>query len=110
MDELKNELLEYLPRLLDGLEDMSRKFQMGQVENALSMLSDTTEGIDWVCQAFNALLPEKSIYINGINAQLYEINNSLNNKDFVMVADLFEYEINPLLKKMNEAIMQRIIN
>ena len=110
MEEIKNELLMYLPRLISGISSLSKNFHMEQLDKAKAMLADAIEGIEWVCRAFSALLPHKANYINAVNAQLLEINDSLENRNYVMVADLFEYEIIPVLQRMKEEIMNDTIN
>lgn len=100
MDEVRNEMINYLPRLVNGIKEMVTFFHSQKISNGLNMLSQIIEGLDWVAKAYGLIPGNNPQHISGLNNMLYEINNALTNKDYVLTADIFEYEIISILENI----------
>ncbi len=99
MEELKNELLRYIPNLITGIRDMVYFFHEGNNHAGYALLNKIIEGLAWISQAYAGLSTDKSEEItNGLNGMLNQINGALVEKDTVLVADLFEYEVIAILE------------
>ncbi|RKL68336.1 hypothetical protein CR203_07600 [Salipaludibacillus neizhouensis] len=99
--ETKKSLLEYIPRLIQGSESIGEALQSGEQYKAMKQLPDLFEGIQWITSALKGI--EKNHYSFNINTaelngNLKEMEDALKNQDFVLLADLLEYEISPILE------------
>lgn len=87
---------EYLGKVENGSEIIANLLREDQITNALSVIVDFSEGMSWLTKA-TELLRENNITVNldisEINNFLEEINEGLKIQDYLLVADLFEYEI-----------------
>lgn len=107
MDQIVLETMEsynnYVGQIIKGSNKIADDLRTGNVENALSMIKDFSEGLVWIIEV-NQKLKEfgKDINLNISEIQEFfvEINEGLENKDFVLVADLFEYEIAPFFEQL----------
>lgn len=92
---------EYIKNVPNGVRDVSNLFRVDALEKALQGVLDFSEGMTWLTSANKYLVLEKKIKeidFAKITEFLLEINESLENQDYVLVADLFEYEIAPFFE------------
>ena len=104
MDKEKKETIqsaiEYLDRLIPGMERHIHDFRQGDIAVALRQLPDIIEGIDWLLHTVvlcQSELPVK-IDITDISQHVEEMLSAIENADYVLLADLFEYEVIPVLR------------
>jgi hypothetical protein len=91
---------EYTPKLIDATTQITEYLQTENDFDALQLIIQVSEGIDWLMQAVNHIQNLKGVQIvdtEELASKLKEVNEALEARDFVLTADLFEYEINPLL-------------
>lgn len=100
MNELKNEVISYIPKLITGIREVVDCFNQGNIDNALKNLNGIINGLDWTITAINQLMFDHLQYITEFNGYINEINTSLSSKDYILAADIFEYEIIGLLEKV----------
>ncbi len=100
MDSLLPSLKQYLPKLIEGIGAMSEHFHSGQYGEGEKLLVQVNEGLEWVMKAYTGIPGFEIEKIQGINAFLGEIVNALTVKDYVLIADLFEYEIKQALSEI----------
>jgi hypothetical protein len=100
MEEIKNELLIYIPKLTNAIRDMSQLFQTDRAEKGMELLFEIIDGIDWVSTACTGLSDQISEYIVTLNGFLGEINENLAIRNYVMIADIFEYEVIGILNNI----------
>lgn len=104
IDDIILSFNEYLRKIPNGCTQIAEFLKVDNIDEALIMIADFAEGVDWL---FNVatLLKENSIAVNFdvsvIHEFLNEINEGLNIQDFVLVADLFEYEIGPHFENLD---------
>ncbi|WP_107947410.1 hypothetical protein [Lysinibacillus parviboronicapiens] len=93
---------EYLPRVATGSLEIAVKLRSDQIANALKMILEFSEGMSWLVEAselFKANEVKVSIQIEKIQGFFQEINTGLEMQDYVLVADMFEYEIAPFFEE-----------
>lgn len=101
--DLKNEVIEsikaYLSRLIPGVENTVNLLRITGEDGVLEDLSDIFEGLEWLIEAVALTTDavEEPLDISGVTAILPEMLDSLENTDYVVLADLLEYEIMPIL-------------
>ncbi|MEI2427197.1 hypothetical protein V8V54_19745 [Priestia megaterium] len=108
VNETIETLKEYIPKLQNACNDITEALQTNSHSTALQLIGQFSEGMDWVSEA-NILLAKLNVEVNieeltNINGFFKEINSALSIEDYVLVADLFQYEVKPSLDKVNEAL------
>lgn len=111
-----NELLEaiesynnYLQKIPNGTIYIAECLRDDKFNEAFQTIKDFSEGVIWLIRVAERLIErnvEVSINVEQINSFLIEINEGLENQDFMLVADLFEFEIAPFFE--NVPLIQRI--
>lgn len=106
MDQLIIETIEsmenYLPKLIKALEEMAEHFQNGAQNEAIHQLPTAFEGIEWIVSAINGLRNNGyfiDLEVLTLNKFLIEVEDALKNQDYILLADLLEYEIKPILEE-----------
>ncbi|MGN4126619.1 hypothetical protein ACMGD3_16655 [Lysinibacillus sphaericus] len=93
---------EYLPRVATGSQEIAENLRSDQIANALKMILEFSEGMSWLVEAselFEANDVKVAVQIAKIQEFLQEINAGLEMQDYVLVADMFEYEIAPFFEE-----------
>lgn len=106
MDTIFDEVIlsynNYLSNIPTGLKNLIEYFRNEQIEQALEQISFFSEGVSWLLEVKDKLEKQNifvDLEINKIIEFFDEINDGLKNKDYLLVADLFEYEILPFFKE-----------
>lgn len=106
MTEILNETIqsfnEYLPRVSTGSQEIAENLRSDQLAPALKMILEFSEGMSWLVEAselFKANDVDVTVQIEKIQEFLEEINTGLEMQDYVLVADMFEYEIAPFFEE-----------
>lgn len=93
---------EYLPRVATGSQEIAENLRSDQIASALNMILEFSEGMSWLLQVSELLKLNDikvDIQIEKIREFLEEINSGLEMQDYVLVADMFEYEIAPFFEE-----------
>jgi hypothetical protein len=104
---------EYLEKLVPGFQKAADLFRMGNEQEANQYYLQILDGIDWFSQVILTIvnaqvdifkeqnLEERQKNLTNIMAQMLEANQ---NQDWVLIADLLEYEMTPLYKDWEEVL------
>ena len=97
---------EYLYNLKEAIEKISTLIDEGKEGEGIKLIPSVADGIDWVVQVINLTkeIQKEAIEIDTINEYLEELVEALENEDYILVGDLFNYEILPILKGAHEKI------
>ena len=107
----------YLIRLIPGIEKSVELFRMGNEQEANKFFINIIDGIDWLSQVLDMILAAKAISpdtvfggksiqdrrtsLVGFTQQMVDANK---NQDWVLLADLLEYEILPYYQEWSELL------
>jgi len=120
--ETIKEASEYLPKLKNGISDTVSYFRNGEEKQAHDNYQLVMDGLEWytgVIIKVLSLLDEQELYnkaekmIKKLNRPLSDMMVAYNKQDYVLVADILEYEIIEYVVKfidINEKIKKRIQN
>lgn len=104
MDTL-NESLEmfykYVENLPKACSYISNLIKEDNISEAFNLILNFTEGVDWIVQMNRLLVNERAIHpieIEKLQLFLSEITEGLQVQDYIVIADLFEYEIVPFFE------------
>lgn len=104
--EAIEDAIEYLPKLSSGLLNSSRLFQEGNEGMAVKLFIEILEGFRWmdavlnnaeVCVHHQELYSELVAIRNEYKMQLTQLLDAWERSDFVLIADLMEYELEPIV-------------
>ena len=93
---------DYLPRVAAGSQEIAGNLRSDQIAVALKMILEFSEGMSWLVEAselFKANDVKVVVQIEKVQEFLEEINSGLEMQDYVLVADMFEYEIAPFFEE-----------
>lgn len=97
---------EYAGRLIEGIDATVQLFQGGNEGRANENMLDIIDGLQWLISAISSTwdIQREKIHVSDINEHLAEMVSAFENTDYVLLADLLEYEITPVLKDWEEAL------
>lgn len=100
------ELFESNIRLMGFAEKAILLFRRGRYDEALGMVADSADGINKVCDAVLADRSFfKSIPSDFVGEMLEAVIAAKKNRDYVLLADLYEMQLSPFVCNVQELIM-----
>jgi len=101
--EIVDEYYKYVAKIPTGLQYIADNLRADNVQTALNEILNFSEGINWMKQ-MEEILMEQGVNANLNKHQLEDylnlINEGLEKQDFVLVADIFEYEVMPYFEQI----------
>lgn len=101
--EIVDEYYKYVAKIPAGLQYIADNLRTDNVQIALNEILNFSEGITWIKQ-MEEILTDQGVNTNFDKLQLEDylnlINEGLEKQDFVLVADIFEYEVLPYFEKI----------
>ena len=103
---------DYMNNLKDGIVNLANMIQEGKEQEAITIIPQVVDGIEWIVQVITLTkeVQKNEIGVEALNDQLQEIIEALENEDYILVGDLFNYEILPILEDIHEGIKETISN
>lgn len=92
---------EYIPKLIQATTTIAYHFQSGNEAAGVELLEPVFDGIGWVIEAVNGIQQNRyqlDIQLQDMKELLKLLEEAMEIRDYVQMADLFEYEIAPLLE------------
>lgn len=107
-EELLRTIGECLDKLIKEIQYSVELFQCGKENDAFKYITDIIEGLIAIIDAINLTkdVQKNTINISEINQYLIEINECFNNKDYILLSDLLEYEVTPILSQWRIKIVE----
>lgn len=103
---------EYIDNLKNGIGTLVEYINQGNYKSGVSLIPQIADGIDWLVQLINLTndLHKGKACIGNINENLEQIIDAIDNEDFTLVGDLFNYEILPVLEDVQINIRSIVKN
>ena len=97
---------EYLDKLIPGIEGVIPDIRDFRLDKCGNTLADIFDGLQWICEALTLTKEAQKEEIDSteIDGFVEEMLEGFQDEDYILMADLFEYEILPILKKWNTSI------
>lgn len=102
-----NFLNEYIPKLINAIEREVENLIANNETEAFRLLPNIFEGMEWTVRAINSIQELgfiEGIDLDNINSILEELSQAFQRKDYVLISDLFQYEIIEILLDWNEKV------
>ncbi|WP_446897215.1 hypothetical protein ACSVC9_09300 [Clostridium sp. LBM24168] len=103
---------DYIINLKSGIAKAADCFQTGDDQKGFSLVTSISEGLNWLTQALEASKDalKREISINELNEKLEEIVEAMENQDTILVGDLLQYELIPVVENIEESVNESILN
>ncbi|MBA2874628.1 hypothetical protein [Thermaerobacillus caldiproteolyticus] len=109
--ETQDSFYQYIERVAVGSQTIADYLREDKVGEAMQLIAQFSEGVSWLTQVI-VLMREHLYHINidpsQMNEFLLEINDGLERQDYVVVADMFEYEIQPFFEEAKEKRFEKV--
>ncbi|OEF97713.1 hypothetical protein [Desulfuribacillus alkaliarsenatis] len=105
-NELMDSIIDYLPKLIVGVSDAVSNYQSGQEGKANELMIDIVDGLKWLSEALTLTISiqKDPIDLSELHEHFNEMISAYENTDYVLLGDILEYEILPILEKWNEKL------
>lgn len=102
----------YLDSLVKGIEAVAELIQASNEFEAINKIPQVIDGIDYILKAviLTKDIHKEAIDLEGLNEQLGEIIEAFENEDYILIGDLFNYELLPIIQNVHEGIKKSLIN
>lgn len=102
---------DYIDNLENGILSLSDNINGGNEEKGIGLIPLICDGIDWLIQVISLTedIHNKKISIEELKDNIQEIVEAMNNEDYILVGDLFRYEISPILNNIKDEL-KKIVN
>lgn len=99
---------EYLNKLTKGTLEAAVNFHSGQEYQGFQSVSLIANGIMWLVEAIELTrqVQKEEISTQSIMIIINEINEAMQKRDTVAIADLLEYEVSPILRQWQDSIQE----
>ncbi|MDK2901911.1 MAG: hypothetical protein PWR14_815 [Thermosediminibacterales bacterium] len=101
---------DYLPKLRDGLHEVLRLFHEGKDQEAISLFISAVDGLEWFNSFLNGMqltdLEVNSKKITDYQQMMKGLLDAWEMQDFLLVSDIIEYELIPLIEENLETIQR----
>ena len=103
---------EYLDNLKKGINNISNLIQEGREQDGLNLIGPAAEGIQWVEEIINLTkdVQKEDIDMSDMNEHIEELVDAMENEDYILVGDLFNYEVLPILERVHDQIKNCVAN
>lgn len=101
---------EYLPRLLAGIDNIIKNLENDEQITAFDLLANAVDGMQWyihnltlikevIPKYSNSIFNSLEQYLQNIIPVFREMSEAMESNDTVLLLDLLEYEIKPMVKQ-----------
>lgn len=103
---------EYLNNLEGGIHQVVEAFQQEDENKGCSLIPLVADGINWIVDVINLSrdIQKEDIDVSQINEKLEEVVEAIENEDYILVGDLFEYEVLPIIEEVHKKIRDIVAN
>ena len=96
----------YIDNLKLGIENLVDKINSGQENNGMLLIAEVADGLEWIINVITLTveLHKGNIFVDTMKEKLGEVIEALDNEDYVLTGDLFNYEFLPTLEEIQNDI------
>ena len=103
---------EYIDNLKNGIENLVNKINSGEENNGVALIPQIADGLDWLINIIKLTsdVHNGAVSMGNANEILEQIIEALDNEDYVLLGDLFNYEFLPTLEDIQVSIRKIVLN
>jgi len=115
MDEKFDTLIavnKYIVNLVVGIEKAVEYFQAGDDKKGCELILPISEGIQWMSDALSVTkdIHKQDMKLVEMNGRLGQVVVALENRDFILIGDLLQYELIPIIESIQKNINSVLAN
>lgn len=97
---------EYIDSLKGGINLAVENFQNNNRKEAIDVVIQLAEGLEWLISVLTLTkdVQKEQIDINNILENINNINEAFENEDYILISDILEYEVLPVLEEYKKSI------
>ncbi|NRT73716.1 hypothetical protein [Clostridium beijerinckii] len=97
---------EYIDNLKNGVNSLVDKINSGEENSGIALIPLIADGLDWLINVIKLTkdLHKGTISVENSSEILEQIIEALDNEDYVLLGDLFNYEFLPILENIQLSI------
>ena len=101
MKETVEEINAYLPKMIQGIELFVEHVMQSKEIEAQKLLTNIFEGLEWIVQAVHLTreMQPENVQEQELVEKFPLLIDAYENKDFLLMSDVLDYEIKPVLEK-----------
>lgn len=101
---------EYIVNLEISISKAAEDLYGVEYEKGMAMIAPIAEGLNWISLIIQNTTDviKGEISLQELNEKLNEIVDAIGNEDNVLIADLFKYELLPIIQKIEKVINNSI--
>ncbi|MFL0269665.1 hypothetical protein [Candidatus Clostridium radicumherbarum] len=104
--ELLLTMKDYGEKLASGIIRTSEYFQSYDEANGAELMITIIDGLQWFIEAaVNSSVLSNEDELNSINDKLKELVEAFENQDYVLIGDLLQYELLPIVQNINNNVV-----
>ncbi len=103
--EIKETCSEFVPKIIFFCDEIVNSILEEKIDTLLVQITQFTDAIDWLIEVNYKLQLvgiEDYLDMGGFKEVLNQINDALYIKDYMLISDIFLYEVKPLLNGLLE--------
>lgn len=101
---------QYIPRFKEGVGKLASTLKVRTTSNEREEITHLVEGIAWLIDIFRLTkdVQKTVIKTEGIVSLLEEMSGALENDDMILLSDLLEYELIPIVEEWDKQIEESL--
>lgn len=98
----------YIDKMINGINKCAEAFQTGDEKHALNLALQIIDGMKWLTEVMSLTkeIHKEEVRTESINEFLQNIVGGFENRDYILVSDILDYEIKPVLKMWKEKLIK----
>lgn len=108
--DLLKEAIENIVNLKIEINEAIKYFQGGKENSGCNLIVSVVEGIQFLRDTLYITydIQKKPISFKTMNEKLKDVVQAFENNDYILVGDLFQYEVLPIIENIGEKIKETI--
>ncbi|AAK80158.1 hypothetical protein BJV85_001680 [Clostridium acetobutylicum] len=104
--------LEYIPKLKKGIKDIYESYESGEYEKGAEIITEASDGFQWIINliALTKDVLKEELDESELTEKFSEVIEAMENEDYILVGDLFQYEVYPIIENYENVISKSLLN
>lgn len=104
VNETIETMIEYMQKILMQVPKIIDSYRNDDIEKGSAWMIELSEGLLWIEQAFYLTSEAHGLEMKDFKFPYQELVDSFKNTDYILLADLLEYELIPSIYRLQESL------
>ena len=102
--------IDYMDRIHKEIPLMVEYYKNNTITDVSDKMFDLSEGLYWIYDVVRLTTEYNSLVSSEIIDSYSEMNQAFENKEYILLADILQYELMPLIKAWRESLAGSLLN